>query len=276
MSEHMTAGYHNHTTFCDGKNTPAEMAAAAFGKGLTDFGFSGHSRTNYADGKNFGVADEAEYVRVLRTLQQQYADKMHIAIGIEQDYFAPVKQRAAFDYCIGSVHDFIDATSGKHYAVDGDVAELRACICAMFGGDAMAMVRSFYEMTVQNVQQYHPEIIGHFDLVVKNNANGDFFDETSAEYRAIALDALRRCVKEGAIFEVNTGSITRGYRDTPYPARFLLEELCKLDARVMIATDAHTVETIDSNYDMAYKLLKEVGFTRLCVPHNGEFLDKSL
>ena len=34
---------HTHTTFCDGKNTPAEMAAAAFAAGLGAIGFSGHS-----------------------------------------------------------------------------------------------------------------------------------------------------------------------------------------------------------------------------------------
>ena len=28
--------YHTHTTFCDGKNTPMEMAEAALRQGLTD------------------------------------------------------------------------------------------------------------------------------------------------------------------------------------------------------------------------------------------------
>ncbi|MEG2436424.1 MAG: histidinol-phosphatase HisJ family protein [Ruthenibacterium sp.] len=272
----MTAGYHNHTTFCDGKNTPAEMAAAAFAKGFTDFGFSGHSCVHDVNEASFGVADEGEYVRVLRALQREYAGKMHIAIGMEQDYVAPVQNRAALDYCIGSVHELYDAKTGKHFAVDSDAATLRAGIDEMFGGDAMAMVRDFYDTTVKNVAQYQPEIIGHFDLVVKNNANGDFFDENSAVYRNLALDALRTCAKSGAIFEVNTGSMARGYRDAPYPTRFLLEELCRLNARVMITTDAHCVATIDFGYEMAYKLLKEIGFTHVCVPQNGEFLDKSL
>ena len=33
--------YHTHTTFCDGKNTPMEMAEAALRQGLTALGFSG-------------------------------------------------------------------------------------------------------------------------------------------------------------------------------------------------------------------------------------------
>ncbi|MEG2595069.1 MAG: hypothetical protein RR989_01160, partial [Ruthenibacterium sp.] len=234
------------------------------------------SRTHYLYQPNFGVVDEAEYVRVIRACQRQYADKMHIAVGMEQDYLAPVKNRAALDYCIGSVHDLHDTATGKFYSVDDSAAMLQAGIDVMFAGDAMAMVRDFYDTTVKNVAQYQPEIIGHFDLVVKNNANGDFFDENSTIYRNLALDALRTCAKSGAIFEVNTGSMARGYRDTPYPARFLLEELCRLNARVMITTDAHSAATIDFGYEMAYKLLKEIGFTHVCVPQNGEFLDKSL
>ena len=36
---------HCHTSLCDGQNTPAEMAAAAFAQGVKVLGFSGHSHT---------------------------------------------------------------------------------------------------------------------------------------------------------------------------------------------------------------------------------------
>ena len=53
---------HNHTTFCDGQNTPEEMAEAAYALGFTDFGFSGHTYVDFAD---YGVKDELAYVRAL-------------------------------------------------------------------------------------------------------------------------------------------------------------------------------------------------------------------
>ena len=36
---------HTHSTFCDGKNTMAEMAAAACAAGVKHYGFSGHIHT---------------------------------------------------------------------------------------------------------------------------------------------------------------------------------------------------------------------------------------
>ena len=36
---------HTHSTFCDGKNTMAEMAAAAYAAGVKPYGFSGHIHT---------------------------------------------------------------------------------------------------------------------------------------------------------------------------------------------------------------------------------------
>lgn len=38
----LKADFHTHTTYCDGKNTPAEMVKAAYDMGFTDFGISGH------------------------------------------------------------------------------------------------------------------------------------------------------------------------------------------------------------------------------------------
>ena len=39
----MRQNLHTHTTFCDGADTPAEMAEAALRLGLDSLGFSGHS-----------------------------------------------------------------------------------------------------------------------------------------------------------------------------------------------------------------------------------------
>ena len=38
---------HSHTTYCDGKNSPEEMALAAMDRGFDVFGFSGHSYTAF-------------------------------------------------------------------------------------------------------------------------------------------------------------------------------------------------------------------------------------
>ena len=39
---------HQHTTFCDGKNTPEEIVLEAIKKGFGAIGFSGHCNMSYA------------------------------------------------------------------------------------------------------------------------------------------------------------------------------------------------------------------------------------
>lgn len=272
----ITSACHNHTTFCDGKATPAAMAAAAYARGFTDFGFSGHSHTHYAQQPNYGVKDENAYVAYLRALRQEYADRMNIAIGMEQDYYAPVQNRAALDFLIGAVHDFYDPAQNRYYWVDGDAETLQACKANLFGGDGLAMAKAFYALTAKNVLENRPDVIAHFDLIVKNNAGDAFFDEEAPAYRAAALEALHACMETGAVFELNTGGMFRGYRNTPYPARFLLEELRRCGARVMVNADAHTPEAVDFWFAEAVELLKEVGFSAAVVLQNGKFVQKSL
>lgn len=126
----------------------------------------------------------------LRALQKAYAGRLRIAVGMEADWFAPVNDRAALDYIIGSVHYLRDEATGRYYAVDGAPEALDACVTQMFGGDALAMARAYYALVAENVRKYRPEIIGHFDLVKKNNCGGHLFDEADPVYRTAALEAL--------------------------------------------------------------------------------------
>ena len=60
---------HTHTTFCDGADTPAAMAAAAAEMGLQTLGFSGHG---YVPQENFGIPPErmGDYCEQIRRLRQ--------------------------------------------------------------------------------------------------------------------------------------------------------------------------------------------------------------
>ena len=41
------SNFHTHTRYCDGKDSPAELAEAAFALGFRALGFSGHSFTPF-------------------------------------------------------------------------------------------------------------------------------------------------------------------------------------------------------------------------------------
>ena len=263
---------HNHCTWCDGKNTPEEMADAALALGFTDLGFSSHTGV----GERFGVQDEAAYAAALRALGHTLAGQLRIAVGIEHDWYHPVRHRELFDYIIGSVHEIQGTRTGRTYIVDGPAAIVQACADEEFDGDGLAMAERFYEITAENAERYRPEIIGHFDLIVKNNAGGQFFDEESREYRKAALESLHRCMAVNPVFELNTGGIFRKYRSEPYPARFLLEELREHGARVTVNADAHETAALCFWFDEALELLESVGFRSLWVWENGGFRERGL
>ena len=270
----LTSSTHNHTNLCDGRNTPEEMARAALEAGFTDFGFSGHSYAPFD--LDYSVKSEQHYVQELRALQNAYAGRLRIAVGMEADWFAPVNDRAALDYIIGSVHYLRDEATGRYYAVDGAPEALDACVAQMFGGDALAMARAYYALVAENVRKYRPEIIGHFDLVKKNNCGGHLFDEADPVYRTAALEALDACAATGAVFEVNTGGMFRGYCGEPYPSRFLLEALRKSGARVTVNADAHCTEAVRFRFDETLALLRDIGFTAVTVLEDGMFVEKPL
>lgn len=269
---------HTHTTWCDGANTPREMVEAALQLGFVDLGFSGHSPASF-DPTCPGVKSEIGYIDELNQLKSEYAAKINIAVGIEQDYFAPVAQPARYDYVIGAVH-YVQKTDGTFVPVDGTPHHLLEVRDEMFGGDGIEMARAFYELTAQNVRHNHPQVVAHFDLIVKHNQNNRLFDENDPRYRDIALQALDAVADElaayGGIVEVNTGGMARGYRDAPYPARFLLRHLQQRGMRVMLNSDSHTTRTLNYGFEEALALLGRLNFGSVAVLERGEFVDKTI
>lgn len=251
---------HTHSVLCDGKGTLAEMAAAAFGAGVRYFGASGHSHTEIPhDAGNVLPADPAEYRAQVLALRAEYAGRMEILLGIEQDSQSPQPVPDWADYWIGSVHNLYDPRTGRYHGLDWDRERLTACRDGMFGGDMLALAEGYYR-DVAAMAERRPAILGHIDLVTKLNRGNAFFDEDAPRYRAAALEALRHADPDRTLLEVNTGAVSRGYRDTPYPALFLLEAWRSMGGQVILTADAHGPETIVSGYRQAAELAKAAGY----------------
>ncbi|MCI8687010.1 MAG: histidinol-phosphatase HisJ family protein [Lawsonibacter sp.] len=251
---------HTHSTLCDGKDTLADMARAAFQAGAVSFGASGHSHTPIPEDEG-GVlpADMTAYRAEVLRLREEYAGRMDVLLGIELDNCADVTAEG-FDYWIGSVHR-LSGPDGRLYTVDWRPELLAACRDAAFGGDGLAMAEAYYR-EVGRMAARRPTILGHIDLVTKFNGGGAFFDEGSPRYRRAALEALRKLDPEAALLEINTGAMSRGYRDTPYPAPFLLEAWREMGGRVILTADAHSASAIAYGYEAAEELARSAGFTR--------------
>ncbi len=153
------------------------MAAAAYAAGVRFFGASGHSHTEIPhDAGNVLPTDPAEYREQVLRLREEYAGRMEVLLGIEQDSRSaqPVPDWA--DYWIGSVHNLYDPKTGKYHGIDWDRERLIACRDQMFGGDMLALTEGYYR-DVAAMADRRPAILGHIDLVTKLNGEMPCFDE---------------------------------------------------------------------------------------------------
>lgn len=256
----MLVNYHTHTNFCDGKDTPESVVLQAIADGLNGIGFSAHGYTPYDT--SYCMRDLEGYVLEINRLKAKYAEKIAVWLGIEEDSLAPV-QRERFDYIIGSCHYlFVDGTC---YPLDWGVKELKRCLDA-FGGNEMEFAKAYYEGFCAYILSRKPDIVGHFDLITKfDELDGENRFLQNEKYLELAEKYLLKATESGCIFEVNTGAIGRGYRTAPYPHERLLYALKKSGGRVTLSSDSHAKETLCFGFDDAKKLLKQVGFTKVCV-----------
>lgn len=231
------ADFHVHTTFCDGQAAPEEMVRAALETGLDAIGFSGHSRTAFDESWCMSEAGTAAYRAEIARLKDAYAGRIAVYCGIEQDFLSALPAEG-YDYVIGSVH-WLDA-DGVFIPVDESAGDLKRAAKRHFGGDLYALAEAYYESVARVQTVTGCGIVGHFDLVTKFNEGGALFDETHPRYVAAWRQAADALLRTGALFEINTGAIARGYRTAPYPAAEILDYLIAHGARFLLSGDAHS------------------------------------
>ena len=265
----MLTNYHTHTTFCDGKSTVEEVVLAALEKGFDAIGFSGHGYTAFD--YSYCMRDTEGYLSEIRRVKEKYGKEIEIYAGVEEDAAYPL-DRSQYDYILGSSHYF--HVGGIYYPVDSSYECMQICI-SVYQGDFLRLAEDYYSAFCTYINTYRPNIIGHFDLLTKFDEQHPLFLQNET-YRALAVKYALEAAKSGAVFEVNTGAISRGYRTTPSPHTDILYALKKEGARLMICADSHHKDTIDFAFEDAKALLREIGFTSTAHLYHGAFVDVAL
>ncbi len=250
------ADFHVHTTFCDGAASPREMVEAAIQKGMKAIGFSSHAHTAFDAGYCLKRENTEAYRREILALSNEYADKIRIYCGIEADLYGDTPL-SGFSYVIGSVHYV--KKDGVFLSVDHSPEVFQKNVETHFGGDYYAFAESYFEAVATVPATLHPTFIGHFDLVSKFNQGGARFDAAHPRYQNAWKNALSTLLESGLPFEVNTGAISRGYRDFPYPAREQLEMIRDRGGRVLLSGDAHTPSSLGFEFEKWEPVLHEIG-----------------
>lgn len=277
------ANYHTHSAWCDGEGAVADYAEKAVEKGFRALGFSGHAPLPFPNGWTIAEEELPGYISDVQTCALLYAEELQVYLGLEADYIAeltapsdPWITSLGLDYLIGSVHMLRDPADGRCWSVDGPEEEVRHLLESTFKGDARAMVLAYYRAVRELAAGGGCSFIGHFDLVKKLNGRMRFFDESAPWYRKAVLESLDAVAASGIPLEMNTGAISRGYTEEPYPSNWILPHCREREIPFVINADAHKPDWIDHSFGLCRELLLGAGYRETRMLLDGRWQDVPL
>ena len=140
-------------------------------------------------------------------------------------------------------------------------------------GDERAFIEAYFDNIVEMVHTQKPDIIGHLDLVRKFNKDLKYFDENANWYKKKVEYVLDEIAKTDAIIEINTGGMSRGWTQTPYPSIPILKRILAKNIPITISSDAHETKNIDFYFEESLEIARKVGFKSVKILDGGEFKD---
>lgn len=250
---------HLHTTYCDGKDDPETMVRAAFDAGCRGIGFSAHAYFPQDDSWTL-KGDEAEvaYREDVLNLRRHYGETMEIYLGLEQDVDAPLS-RYHYDYVIGAAHGL--DKDGEYIGVDHTPEILEDAVNDHYGGNLYALCADYYHHVQEVAQLPQLDIVAHMDLVTKFPWVRERLDQTDRRYRMAWQEVIEALLPTGALFEINTGAMTRGYHNRPYPSQEILRYLRRRGGKIIITGDTHSRDHVVTFQKEAREWAKEAGYT---------------
>jgi histidinol-phosphatase (PHP family) len=260
----MYSTYHTHSLFCDGKMTPEDYILSAISKGFCAIGISSHAPVCFETGWTMKPERLANYIETGLMLKEKYRSRIQVYLGLETDYYqgaVDYRSYPGLDYTIGSVHFIHHAAGLRYMALDGTPEEFLETRDVIFKGDARALIEKYYQLLSDMLRQQPPCILGHLDVLKKNNSGRRFFDEAESWYRKAVEGALDAVEEQQVIVEVNTGGIARGYTTEMYPSDWILSLMRERKISIVLNSDAHHPDRIDAYYPQAVEKLKAVGYT---------------
>lgn len=243
---------HVHSIFSDGRDTPRDIVISAIEKGVKTLGFSDHSYTEFDERYCIQRDKQAEYIRTINELKNEFSDKIKILCATEQDFYSTAPT-SGYDYVIGSVHYVL--IDGKYIPVDETADILKQAADKYFSGDILSLCEAYFENVGKVYEKTKCDIVGHFDLITKFNEQEQLFDENDPRYIRAYRKAVDKIIEDCKVFEINTGAISRGYRTTPYPSENIRSYIRQKGGKFILSSDSHQKETLCFEFDKFRNLL---------------------
>lgn len=269
-----SSNFHTHCYFCDGEGSPKEYVEEAIKRGIKYLGFSSHAPLPFSNEWTMSENNVEKYINMINKLKNKYKKDIEIYCGMEIDYFdndnRNIFEKYPLDYKIGSVHFYLE--KDRQYIFDGTPDDLKETLL-YYKNDIKLLVKSYYNQIVKMVKIHEPDIIGHLDVIKKNNGKTLHFSEEDNWYKDIVLNTLDIISEYNSIVEINTGGILKGYIKDTYPSKWIIKE-CKLrNIKIILNADAHLPQNVNGEFDYSYKNAIESGYDEQRILINGEWKD---
>ena len=272
----MLSNLHTHCCFCDGVGRPEEYVAKALEKGFAALGFSSHSPVPFANSWSMSEKTAEDYLKTIDCLKDRYKNSIQIYKGMEIDYLSGDAkgffQRYDLDYTIGSVHYISIPGKKKYYSIDGKLEHFVKTLHECSGSSIEKLVSRYYETVLEMLANNSIDILGHLDLVKKNNSGNRFFSEKEQWYISLVKNVVKKIACYDVVVEINTGGIARGYMDDVYPSEWIIRECKKCEIPVALCSDAHAPENIDSYFEEAKGIMRSAGYNEIWGLNNGRWV----
>ncbi len=264
----ITANYHTHCYLCDGTGAPSEYLAKAVELGFDALGFSSHAPLSFPVDWVMRREDLGKYVDEVNALRSGASVEIEIFLGLEIDYIPgelyPVHDafpETVLDYVIGSVHFVRRENGAGHLSIDGPIEEFSDTLERGFDGDIRSLVETYYGNLIEMLCVSNPDVLGHIDVVRKNNGDGRFFDTAGSWYREAVAAVVDEAARRDVIVEINTGALARGYENMLYPEPWIVSYCGERKVRMAVGSDAHHPDHLGSFRDTAFSALNDAGYT---------------
>ena len=258
------ADMHMHTWFStDSEACPRDMADEAVRKGLKTICFTDHFDKDDLEWGEEGIFDVDAYFVEMQKLQEEYAGKLNIRIGIElglrtylKDYYEELTKKYPFDFVIGSVHNVPYKKDAEGNILYTDPAAEKLFTDRT---DKKAY-RLMMETTLENVRTSDCfQTLGHLDYVVRYGKSREK-EYSYTDYADIIDEILKLLIEKEKGLEVNSAGLKYGL-PFAHPHPDVLKRYRELGGDIItIGADAHKPEHIAYDFAKAEEILKSCGF----------------
>ena len=258
------ADMHMHTWFStDSEACPRDMADEAVRKGLKTICFTDHFDKDDLEWGEEGIFDVDAYFVEMQKLQEEYAGKLNIRIGIElglrtylKDYYEELTKKYPFDFVIGSVHNVPYKKDAEGNILYTDPAAEKL----FTDRTDKEAYRLMMETTLENVRTSDCfQTLGHLDYVVRYGKSREK-EYSYTDYADIIDEILKLLIEKEKGLEVNSAGLKYGL-PFAHPHPDVLKRFRELGGEIItIGADAHKPEHIAYDFAKAEEILKSCGF----------------